>query len=296
MSTPLVSVLMAAYNSEKYIAEAIESVLASTFTDFELIICDDRSTDRTASIAKSYLEKDNRIKLYINEVNLGDYPNRNRVASYAKGTYLKYLDHDDVIYPWGLSIMVTCIQSFPDAGYGLISHGVVQQSPYPLNVNPKLAYRYFFLNNALMYMGPSGAIITKKAFDDVGGFSGKPFVGDLEIWLKLSKKYNVVRMPTDIIWYRIHDMQESKQEKNDPHAEVRRFKVLEAALNCSDCPLPDDERKIALKKHKDSFIKLNFNRSLRSLHFYKFIKTLKECNITISDILSVFKKIEIPKY
>jgi glycosyltransferase involved in cell wall biosynthesis len=296
MNTPLVSVLMAAYNSEKYIAEAIESVLASTFTDFELIICDDRSTDNTASIAKSYQHKDTRVKVYINETNLGDYPNRNKVASYASGTYLKYLDHDDVIYPWGLGIMVACMQAFPDAGYGLISHGIVQQKPYPLKVNPISAYRYCFFNNALMYIGPSGAIITKKAFDDVGGFSGKPFVGDLEIWLKLSKKYNMVRMPTDIIWYRIHDMQESKREKNDPNAEVRRFKVLEDALNCSDCPLTNDERLIALKKYKKTFITLSIKRDLRNFNFSKLIKTFKKCNITISDILTVFKKLEIPNY
>ena len=65
--SPLVSVLMTAYNREKYIAEAIESVLASTYTNFELIIVDDCSTDKTVEIAKSYEVKDNRIKVYIND-------------------------------------------------------------------------------------------------------------------------------------------------------------------------------------------------------------------------------------
>lgn len=92
MNPPLVSILMTAYNREKYIAEAIESVLASTYTNFELIIVDDCSADRTLEIAKSYEEKDKRIKIYINEKNLGDYPNRNKAASLAKGVYLKYLE------------------------------------------------------------------------------------------------------------------------------------------------------------------------------------------------------------
>ena len=65
--SPIVSVLMTAYNREKYIAAAIESVLASTLTDFELIIVDDGSRDRTVEIAKTYAAKDTRIKLYVNE-------------------------------------------------------------------------------------------------------------------------------------------------------------------------------------------------------------------------------------
>jgi glycosyltransferase involved in cell wall biosynthesis len=82
---------MTAYNREKYIAEAIESVLASSFTDFELIIVDDCSADSTVEIARPYLH-DKRVQLHINEQNLGDYPNRNRAAELASGKYIKYLD------------------------------------------------------------------------------------------------------------------------------------------------------------------------------------------------------------
>ena len=80
MATPLVSVLMTAYNREKYIAEAIESVLASTFQDFELIIVDDCSRDHTVEIVRRYTS-DPRLQVHVNEKNLGDYPNRNRAAS-----------------------------------------------------------------------------------------------------------------------------------------------------------------------------------------------------------------------
>src|SRR6476646_10196463 len=91
----LVSVLMTAYNREKYIAEAVESVLASTYTNFELIVVDDGSTDNTVTIAKSFEARDYRIKLYINEKNLGDYPNRNKAAGYASGEYIVFVDSDD---------------------------------------------------------------------------------------------------------------------------------------------------------------------------------------------------------
>jgi glycosyltransferase involved in cell wall biosynthesis len=67
---PLVSVLMTAYNREKYIAEAIQSVLSSSYTNFELIIVDDRSSDRTVEIARSFEKRDSRIRVYVNEQNL----------------------------------------------------------------------------------------------------------------------------------------------------------------------------------------------------------------------------------
>jgi glycosyltransferase involved in cell wall biosynthesis len=89
---PLVSVLMTVYNREKYISEAIESVMASTYQNWELIIVDDRSKDTSVEIARHYETQDKRIKVYVNEANLGDYPNRNKAASYAEGKYLKYVD------------------------------------------------------------------------------------------------------------------------------------------------------------------------------------------------------------
>ncbi len=78
MIQSLISILMTAYNREHYITEAIESVLASTYQNWELIIVDDGSKDDTVSIAKSYAAEDARIKVHVNEKNLGDYPNRNR--------------------------------------------------------------------------------------------------------------------------------------------------------------------------------------------------------------------------
>ena len=118
---PVVSVLMTVYNRGKYIPAAIESVLAQTFKDFELIIVDDCSTDRSVDIARTYANKDSRIRVYVNEENLGDYPNRNKAASYAKGQYLKYVDADDIVYPHCLEVMVEAIGRFPE-GLKVVIH------------------------------------------------------------------------------------------------------------------------------------------------------------------------------
>ncbi len=295
MNNPLVSVLMAAYNSEKYIGEAIESVLASTFTDFELIICDDRSTDNTANIAKSYLQKDARVKVYINEKNLGDYPNRNKAASYANGTYLKYLDHDDIIYPWGLAVMVHCMQTQPTAAFGLICSKLYQQTPFPILVDKVTAYRHYFFDKALG-IGPTGSIIRKDAFKEINGFSGKSFVGDIELWLTLSQKFNMVRMPNDLIWYRLHEMQESKRELLDPLNTVRRYEVNKWALENSLCPLPENERLIALQNHKKVSIRLAAINNLKTFNLKKFFQYCKACNFKLLDFCNAFTKAKTPKY
>src|SRR5579875_2494307 len=134
----LVSVLMNAYNREDYIAAAIESVLASIYPQLELIIVDDCSKDSTVAIAKSYEAKDARVKVYVNEKNLGDYPNRNKAASYAQGKYIKYLDSDDIMYPHCLEVMVSSMEQFPEAGFGLCAK-VDAQQPYPVMIAPRTA-------------------------------------------------------------------------------------------------------------------------------------------------------------
>src|SRR5687768_8103613 len=102
---------MTVFNRENYLKEAIESVLDSTFTNFELIIVDDCSTDNSVAIAKKYAANDQRIRVYVNEQNLGDYPNRNKAAGYATGKYLKYVDSDDKIFPHTLEVMINGMEA-----------------------------------------------------------------------------------------------------------------------------------------------------------------------------------------
>ena len=145
MTSCKVSILTTVYNREKYIAACIDSVLASSYQDWELIIVDDVSTDTSLAIAKSYEQKDPRIKVYINQTNLGDYPNRNKAASYAKGTYIKYLDADDLIYPHGLEIMVHTMEQFPEAGLGISQKVAEDIKPYPFVMQPKETFKREFL-------------------------------------------------------------------------------------------------------------------------------------------------------
>ena len=103
-----VSVIMPAYNSEVYIRESIDSVLAQSFTDFELIVVDDGSTDTTAAIVKSYA--DSRIRL-IRQANQGVSVARNTGLEAAQGQFITFLDSDDLYYPDFLKTLYHLVQS-----------------------------------------------------------------------------------------------------------------------------------------------------------------------------------------
>lgn len=250
---PLVSVLMTAYNRAQYIAASIESVLASTYTNFELIIVDDCSTDDTAAIAKSFTQKDPRVKLFENKENVGDYPNRNKAAAYATGKYIKYLDSDDLIYAHGLQVMVAAMEQFPAAGYGLsaISDAV---HPYPHCINMHMAYLEHFGSYGHFGRAPGSSIILKKAFDQVGGFSGKRMIGDNELWFTLGRYFPLVKLPRDLVWDRVHAAQESKSAYATAYEQLRK-EVVNAALAHADCPLSAAEIESIRKTEKRKSLK-----------------------------------------
>lgn len=109
---PRVSVLIPVYNRAEVIAETIQSVLDQTFTDFELLLCDDGSTDRTVEVIESF--DDPRIRLIRNEKNMGSSATRNRLNEEARGEYCAILDSDDIAYDYRLQVQVDFLDSHPD--------------------------------------------------------------------------------------------------------------------------------------------------------------------------------------
>lgn len=271
-SAPRVSVLMTAFNREQYIAEAIESVLRSTMTDFELIVVDDCSSDGTAAIALEYAGRDPRIRAERNGENLGDYENRNRAARYARGEYLKYVDSDDMIYPHGLEVMVRCMEVWPDAALGL-SAVPDPKGPSPRYLTPVEAYREHFFEHDLLGRAPGSAIIRRSAFEAVGGFSGRRQIGDHELWLKMARRFAVVKMPTDLLWDRQHSRQEKHYDGLVEKALMHEDVAVEA-LHAGDCPLDSHEREAALarissNRARNFWLFLRSNGGLRQARKYR---------------------------
>ena len=250
---PLVSVLMTAYNSEKFIEEAIESVLASNYSNFELLIVDDYSMDNTLSIARKYALKDDRIRIYTNDKNLGDYHNRNKAASYAKGKYIKYLDSDDIMYPHCLDVMVRSMEMFPDAGIGLSSMPDPNK-PYPVLLNPREAYLENFNGYGHFLRAPGSGIINLEAFNKVGGFSGERMIGDADLWYKMAMYYPIVKMSTFLYWDRQHESQERQSSYARQYPKLQKM-ILERYFNHADCPLSEKEKKEILRNKRKQKIK-----------------------------------------
>lgn len=98
---------MPVYNGELFLKESLDSILAQTFRDFELIVSDNGSTDRTQEICKAYAAKDQRIRYYRNEQNLGAAWNQSRVAELSRGEYFKWAHHDDVC---ALELLEKCVE------------------------------------------------------------------------------------------------------------------------------------------------------------------------------------------
>ena len=104
---PRVSIGLPIYNGENLVIETLDSFLSQTFSDFEVIISDNGSIDRTQQICEDYAAKDGRIKYYRNLKNLGVAPNLNRVFELSSGEYFKWADHDDLLAP---DFLLRCVE------------------------------------------------------------------------------------------------------------------------------------------------------------------------------------------
>src|SRR6185369_7122651 len=114
-TSPLATIAMVTYNSGRFLREAMQSALAQDCDDFELLVCDDCSHDDSWGIVKSF--DDRRIRAVRNDVNLGEYLNRNKALGLARGKYIMFLDGDDIIYPHGLRQLVRVMEQFPRAAF-----------------------------------------------------------------------------------------------------------------------------------------------------------------------------------
>ncbi|HKJ45099.1 MAG TPA: glycosyltransferase family 2 protein, partial [Balneolales bacterium] len=114
MSRPRVSIGMPVYNGENYIERAISSILAQTYKDFELIISDNASTDKTQEICKMFVGRDNRVRYHRNSKNIGAARNYNIVFRLSRGKYFKWAAHDDELAPAFLEDAVNVLEKNKD--------------------------------------------------------------------------------------------------------------------------------------------------------------------------------------
>ena len=240
MNEPLVSVLVTSYNREKHIGDSIESVLAQSFGDFELLVTDNCSTDRSVEIANRYASRDKRIRVVVNETNLGQFGNRNRAMTLARGKFIKYHDSDDLMYPHCLATMVAPMESEPHAGFALSTAWSWHGGPCPMLQTPKQCYQREFLGLGMFNAGPACALFRTEVLRELGGFEDLGVGSDNIFWLKACARYNVLLLPADLFWYRLHPGQEFQSEKA-----LREYAIVPGevwrALLAPECPLEGEE-------------------------------------------------------
>jgi glycosyltransferase involved in cell wall biosynthesis len=276
----LVSVLITAYNREQFVAEAIESVLSSTYKNFELIVVDDCSSDRTVEIVKEYALKDESVRFYKNEKNLGDYANRNRAAGYARGAYIKYCDSDDKLFDWTLDYCVKMMEKYPDAGMGILNKNKEIEQEY---LNPAETINMNFFQKEILAIGPSGTILRREAFQKTGYY--KPDYGpasDMYFNLKMAAHFPIVLLNEDFFFYRRHD----GQEFNNKYSYLLyNYKYLKDALDLPAIQLNDHQKRNLLLRAKKSFVRnfLVYIKETRKL--VKAVKAIRLSEIGVSGFI-----------
>ncbi len=247
-STPVVSVLVTVYNRARYLEACLESIRESTYPHWEAVVVDDGSSDESLMIARQFAAVDPRFRVFCNEANLGDYPNRNRAASLALGKYLKYLDADDMLYPHALGIFVEEMERFPQAALGISQQVVEDVLPYPFLMTPHETYRREFLCRGVLGVGPTGTIIRRDCFEALGGFSIQRHIGDTDMWLRLSAQYPVLKLNACLTFWRRHEGQEIVAEDRNLSVRRVRYDHLLQMLRSEHCPLNESERTEAMRR------------------------------------------------
>jgi|SRR3989344_2916776 len=242
MANPKVSVLMPVYNAEKFLDTAIQSILTQTFKDFEFIIVDDHSTDKSWGIIKTYAKHDKRIVTLRNEQNLRTTKTLNRGLKIAKGKYIVRMDADDWSYPYRLQKQYEFMDKNPDVG---ISGGAVEICnkdlkvknirKYPLTDHQarKIIFRYSpFAHPATIWR----TSMVKK----VGGYNENiPLSQDLDLYFRIGKICEFANLPDTLIKLRTHNDSSSivrgkYQEQFAIYTRIKAFLELGYSMTFED--------------------------------------------------------------
>jgi glycosyltransferase involved in cell wall biosynthesis len=205
MQNKLISVIMPAFNAEAYISEAISSILSQTYTNFEFIIIDDGSNDRTAAIIKKYAQKDARIKVITLATNRGLAKALNYGLDAAKGTYIARMDADDISLPTRFEQQITYLKNNKNVvavgGQAELINTksrVIGLKSFPND--PKQLYKLMF--EAMPIQHP--ILMAYAKYMKQSRYENKTTAEDVSMFFKLLRFGDFGNVPNVIFQYRIH--------------------------------------------------------------------------------------------
>ena len=213
---PAISVIMPVYNGETYLAEAVESVLAQTFGDFEFIIIDDGSTDRTQAICEQLAKKDSRLRV-ISRPNTGLTPALNECIRLARAPLLARMDADDLCMPERFSKQVKFLAEHPEVVAVGTDHTLIDEAGRLLTTlrqpSDDATIQKLALEGRIAICHPA-VMMRKDAVEKVGGYDESFTVAqDIDLWLRLGEVGKLANLPDVLLGYRQHEKSVSEKKR-----------------------------------------------------------------------------------
>ena len=207
----LISVILPVYNSEKYISEAIQSVLDQTYSNFELLVLDDGSTDNTLSIINKFA--DERIKIFKSERNYGIVHQLNKGIDNSRGEFIARMDADDISHPERFNKQIDYLNSHPTIDVlGTFANKIGEEAGL-IQYNYNKSEQISFLLNFYCYMLHPTVMMRKRIFSKCKYSSDYPLAEDYGLWCQINNGSNLYILDEVLLDYRIHSEQTNKSDK-----------------------------------------------------------------------------------
>jgi glycosyltransferase involved in cell wall biosynthesis len=228
----------------------------------------------------SYIEKDPRVRVFLNEKNLGDYPNRNRAASYSKGMFIMFCDSDDTLEKEGVKMCVESMLKHSKSKFGIYW---VYEKVEPFSRTPFQSAKKNFFGEPFLGMGPGGTIINREYFISIGGFPVKygP-ANDMYYNLKAICYTDVLLLPFKFSNYRIHENQE---RNNIEKYLLNNYLYFKDALNELPIQLSHNDINWLLKKNKRRFLFNTLKYFFSTFKFKEVKRIYKLSEFKLNDVV-----------
>ena len=227
--TPKISVILPAYNAERFLSQAIDSILHQTYQDFELFVIDDGSTDKTRNLIEEYAQIDSRVTLVCNENNLGLIKTLNKGLSLARGKYIARMDADDISLPERFQRQVAFLDENHDVGllgtmfYVIDVEGNVKYAHYHPTTDHLIRWRLLF-GNAFCH---SSVMMRRNCVKTVGEYGTFLHVEDLEFWSRMIEHTKAMNLPEPLVKWRMADTNISVQYSRFQKEQGDRLSLLQ---------------------------------------------------------------------
>ncbi|MEH2345419.1 MAG: CHAT domain-containing protein [Nostoc sp.] len=212
---PLISIVIVNYNRESYLEEAIASVLTQTWQDFELLIWDDGSTDRSVAIANKYTQQDGRVRL-VEAHHQGYTAALTAAINLTNGTYIGLVDSDDILAPTALAQTAKVLNCHPETGFVYTDYLNIDQDNFVIGYGHRCSIPYSQEGLLVNFMTFHFRLIRRSVYDRVGGINQSfPCAQDYDLCLRLSEVAQVRRVPEPLYLYRIHSQSISTTRRTE---------------------------------------------------------------------------------